>query len=175
MNSTNNSSLQTTPHDSGNSRPNVPLDLFKSGHLIAIKPNCRGGIIIQKPFYADFVGNGAAVGGGFDINCISVYVIGKVEFYAPATYPQRQEAFHRRIGYSKMLQKILEMPSPIHRASLILKKLSQQFGDDASKQIPSELIAQLAGTLTHTVDIVRHQYFTNTQTAPKISVGCTRS
>ena len=175
MNSTNHPSVKKTPGDSAQSHVGVPLDLFKSGHLLALKPNCHGGIIIQKPFYADFVGPGAAVGGGFDINCISVYVIGTVEFYAPATYTQRQQAFQRRIYYSETLQKILGISSPIHRACAILKGLSRQLGANSIKQIPSELLAQLVGVLTKTVEIARHQHFTDINPSEKISVGCTRS
>lgn len=175
MNSTNHPSLNKTLCDSGKSHSNVPLDLFKSGHLLAIKPNCHGAIIIQKPFYADFVGPGAAVGGGFDINCISVYVIGTVEFYAPVTYPQRQQAFHMRICYSKILQKIIEIPSPINRASAVLKRLSQQLGANSLKQIPSELIAQLVGVMTKTVEIARHKHLDDIHPAPKRTVACTTS
>lgn len=175
MNSTNHPSDNKTLCDSGKSNSNLPLDLFKSGHLLAIKPNSHGAIIIQKPFYADFVGPGAAVGGGFDINCISVYVIGIVEFYAPVTYPERQQAFHLRICYSKMLQKILEIPSPIHRACAVLKRLAQGLGANSIKQIPSELIAQLVGVMTKTVEIARQQHPTETHPGSKISVGNTRS
>ncbi len=158
MHSTTNHSSKSTAHNSAKSRyTSVPLDLFKSGRLLALKPNCRGALIIQKPFYADFAGPGAAVGGTFDFSCTSVYAIGEVEFYAPASYAERQQAFQKRMDYSQKLEEILAVPSPIHRVRAILKVLSQGLQADLVKMIPSNLIAQLGGVLTKTVEIARQQ------------------
>ena len=131
----------------------VPLDLFKSGQLLVLKPNCRGGLIIQKPFYADFVGPGAAVGGSFDIQCTSVYVIGEVEFDVPATYEERQQAFQSRIAYIQKLEEILSVSSSIHRACLMIRQLSLWLGVSHVRRIPLELIAQLGGVLPKTVSV----------------------
>ncbi|MEQ9552038.1 MAG: hypothetical protein RIM23_20820 [Coleofasciculus sp. G3-WIS-01] len=139
----------------------VPLDLFKSGQLLAIKPDCQGALIIQKRFYADFAGPGAAVGSSFDVECTSVYAIGEVEFYAPATYTERQQAFHKRMAYCETLQSIVVIPSPLDRATTTLHQLSQLLDANVISEIPSALIAQLAGVLTKTVNIIRQQRPTN--------------
>jgi hypothetical protein len=127
------------------------LDLFKSGQWLALKPECRGGLIVQKSFYADFVGPGAAVGGSFDVNCTSVYVLGEVEFYAPTTYEERQYAFQKRVTYIEKLSAILSVRAPVHRACLTIRQLCLWVGVSQTRSIPLELIAQLGGLLPHSV------------------------
>lgn len=139
----------------------VPLNLLKSGQLLMVKPDCRGALIIQKRFYADFVGPGAAVGSSFDVDCTSVYVIGEVEFYAPTTYTERQQAFQKRREYCETLQSMVMIPTPLDRAATILHQLSLWLDVSVISEIPSGLIAQLAGVLTKTVTIIRRQHPTN--------------
>ncbi|MEQ8963821.1 MAG: hypothetical protein RLP02_38940 [Coleofasciculus sp. C2-GNP5-27] len=141
--------------------PSVPLNLLKSGQLLMITPDCRGALIIQKRFYADFVGPGAAVGSSFDVDCTSVYVIGEVEFYAPTTYTERQQAFQKRREYCETLQSMVMIPTPLDRAATILHQLSLWLDVNVISEIPSGLIAQLAGVLTKTVTIIRRQHPTN--------------
>lgn len=141
--------------------PSVPLNLLKSGQLLMVKPDCRGALIIQKRFYADFVGPGAAVGSSFDVDCTSVYVIGEVEFYAPTTYTERQQAFQKRREYCETLQSMVMIPTPLDRAATILHQLSLWLDVSVISEIPSGLIAQLAGVLTKTVTIIRQQHPTN--------------
>ncbi len=138
----------------------VPLDLLKTGQLLIVRPNCQGGLIIQKRFYADFVGPGAAVGGSFDVSCTSVYAIGNVEFYAPTTYEERQQAFQKRIAYAQTLGEVLQELAPLRRAFLIINQLSQWVGADKTKRIPPELIAHLGGLLPRTVAVALRQYST---------------
>jgi hypothetical protein len=138
----------------------LPLDLFKSGQMLALKRECQGGLIIQKLFYADFVGPGAVVGGCFDIQCTSVYAIGKVEFDAPATYAERQQAFQKRIAYVEQLKEILLVPSSIERACAIIRQLSLWLGANQVRRIPCELIAQLGGLLPETVALAWQQLST---------------
>lgn len=142
-----------TQHSVNSSDSLALLDLFKSGQWLALKPECRGGLIVQKSFYADFVGPGAAVGGSFDINCTSVYVIGEVEFYAPTTYTERQHAFQKRMTYLKKLSEILSVHAHIHRACLILRQLCLWVGVSQSRSIPVELIAQLGGLMPQSVGL----------------------
>jgi hypothetical protein len=144
--------LTHTQSRSANSSDSLALlDLFKSGQWLALKPECRGGLIVQKSFYADFVGPGAAVGGSFDVNCTSVYVLGEVEFYAPTTYTERQHAFHKRVSYIKKLSEILAVNASIHRACLTIRQLCLWVGVNQTRSIPLELIAQLGGLIPHSV------------------------
>lgn len=133
----------------------LPLSFFKSGQFLSLASNCQGGIILQKPFYADFVGPGAAVGSSFDINCTSVYVIGPVKFCASTIYSERQQAFQKRMAYTQQLQEILQVDAPLERAGLILYQLCQWVGAEEAKKIPDELVAQLAGLLPRTIVFAR--------------------
>lgn len=136
----------------------LPLSYFKSGQFLSLTPDCQGGLILQKPFYADFVGPGAAVGSSFDVNCISVYVIGAVKFSASTTFSERQQAFQQRMTYTQKLQTIAGVEAPLRRAFLILQQLSQWAGTEEAKKIPDELVARLAGLLSKTVKVARKNY-----------------
>ena len=136
----------------------LPLSFFKSGQFLSLTPDCQGGIILQKPFYADFVGPGAAVGSSFDVDCTSVYVIGPVKFCASTIYSERQQAFQRRMAYSQQLQEILQVEAPFERAGLILRQLCQWVGAEAAQKIPDELVAQLAGLLPKTIVFSRQKF-----------------
>jgi hypothetical protein len=164
MDSATNTAVVKFLNGQANSTPTeLPLSFFKSGQFLCLTPDCKGGLILQKPFYADFVGPGAA-GSSFDINCTSVYVIGTVEFYVPETYEKRQKAFQKRMAYSKRLQDIAGVETPIHRCLLMLHQLCQWVGVKEMNKVPDELIARLAGALTKTVKFARKKYAT---TPPK--------
>lgn len=160
MHPSHNASQATAQNSTSHSCSRLPLDLFKSGQLLVLKSNSRGGLIIQKPFYADFVGSGAAVGGSFDIQCTSVYVIGEVEFDVPASYEERQQAFQTRIAYIQKLEEILSVSSSIHRACLMIRQLSLWLGVSHVRRIPLELIAQLGGVLPKSVSVAWRQLST---------------
>lgn len=133
----------------------LPLSFFKSGQFLSLTADGQGGIILHKPFYADFVGSGAVVGSSIDVNCTSVYVIGSVKFDAPTTYSERQQAFQQRMAFSQQLQDIVQVEAPLRRALLILNQLCQWVGAEEAKKIPNELIARLAGLLPRTVELAR--------------------
>lgn len=153
----------------------LPLSFFKSGQFLSLTPGCQGGIILQKPFYADFVGPGAAVGSSFDTNCTSVYVIGPVKFCASIIYSERQQAFQKRMAYTQQLQEILQVDAPLERASLILHQLSQWVGAEEAKKIPDELVAQLSGLLPRTVVFARKNFPEATTYRDSRSNVCTRN
>lgn len=136
----------------------LPLSFFKSGQFLSLANDGQGGIILQKRFYADFVGPGAALGSSFDVDCTSVYVIGNVKFCSSSTYSERQQAFEKRIAYSKQLQKIVGMEVPSKRAFWILDQLYQWVGAQETQKIPDELVALLVGLLPKTVELARKNY-----------------
>jgi hypothetical protein len=131
----------------------LPLSLLKSGQLLCLTPDCRGSLLVQKEFYADYIGAGGAVGGCFDVDSKAVYVLGTVEFFAPQTDRDRAAAFRKRIAYSKTLEAIAREPLPLRRVQTILRFLSQRFGPSEVAKIPHELIAQLVGVQANTVSL----------------------
>ena len=157
-NATNDKLVKFLNHQAKSAPTSLPLSFFKSGQFLSLTSDCQGGIILQKPFYADFVGPGAAVGSSFDINCTSVYVIGSVKFCASTIYSERQQAFQQRMSYTQQLQDILQVESPLERACLIMHQLGQWVGAEEAKKIPDNLVAQLAGLLPRTVVFARKKY-----------------
>jgi hypothetical protein len=135
----------------------LPLSVLKSGKLLYLSPRSRGGLIVQKEFYADFVGPGAVVGGSFDESSTSVYVVGKVEVQFLQPGKDRQQAFQQRMAYSEELSKIVRTVSPLHRAYRMLEQLSTWIGIDEAHKIPVELIARLAGVFPRTIVQVLQQ------------------
>lgn len=136
----------------------VPLSFFNSGQFLCLANDCQGGIILQKRFYADFVGPGAAIGSSFDVDCTSVYVIGAVKFCALSNYCERQQAFKKRMAYSERLQEITRLEVPSKRALWILDQLYHWVGAEEAQKIPDELVAMLAGLLPKTVELARKIY-----------------
>lgn len=136
----------------------LPLSFFKSGQFLSLTPNSQGGLILQKPFYADFVGPGAAIGSSFDVNCTLVYAIGAVEFGVPTTLTERQQAFNRRMAYSQRLQAITVQEAPLYRSIVILNQLCKWVGAEEARNIPDDLVARLAGVLPKTIKVARKTY-----------------
>ncbi len=136
----------------------LPVSLFQSGQLLAIQPNCRGGLILQRSFYADLIGPGSAVGGYFDVKCKSVYLLGDLKFYVPTTYEDRRLAVQKRVNCIKKQQSIVLVPSAVERAEMIIDVICRWLGRAEAQNIPHELIAQLAGVLPKTATLAWQKY-----------------
>jgi hypothetical protein len=141
------------------SKSNQPIELLKSGQLLAVTDSLSAGVILQKPYFAEFVGPGAAVGGMFDIECVTLYALGEGEFTAPATLEERQQAFRRRIEDIEMMQQLCESDVPLQRATNVLKLLCDRFGTDEIRSIPNDVLAKLAGVLPGTIQMAWQQEF----------------
>lgn len=140
----------------------LPIEqLFGSSQLFCLPCDRPVGMILQLPHYADFVGYGAAVGGSFDLKCVSVYPIGDFQFSIPETPQQRQLAFQRRLAYMRTLHRITFIQSPIQRAALMVRQLSQWLTQEEAQKIPCELIGKLIGVLPRTVEAGWQQHLRN--------------
>ncbi|WP_216351317.1 hypothetical protein [Leptolyngbya sp. 'hensonii'] len=146
----------------------LPISVLKSGQFLAIPENCRGGLIVEKKFYADLVGPGAAVGAFFDSHCTNIYLVGQVRLWAPTTYFDQQQAFRKRMACNRRLQTISHEPSSMVRAHEMLMLLYQWLGAEEAAAIPSEWVARLAGVLPKTVDLVKSMLHSRTISALKL-------
>ncbi len=140
------------------SRSLVSFSVLPRGQLLALAPESRGILILDKGFYSDFATAGAGLGGPFDRNCIAIYPAGSIRFFAPETRSQRLLAFQKRIDNANDLQQILLDKSPLRRAYLILRHLSQSLGIRETQNIPYELVAHLVGVTPKDVAAVWHRY-----------------
>lgn len=149
--------LAILKHQNDFADSSLPVSLLQSGQFLFLAPDCQGGLILQKPHYADFVGPGGAIGSSFDTNCTAIYVIGVVNFRVPDTAEERQQAYQQRMAYSTQLMEIAAELTPLRRAFAMLKQLQQWVGVTETQKIPTDLIAHLAGVLPKTAAIARQQ------------------
>lgn len=141
----------------------LPIPLLQSGHCLRLSATSQGGLIIQKPFYADFAGAGAAVGCSFDGDCVAIYVLGTVEFELPMTFADRQAAFQQRIAYSDRISNIAIVRCHDHRATLIVNQLCEWAGLDEAQKIPAAWIARLVGVSPRRIRAAWQQHWLDCQ------------
>ncbi|MBL1176044.1 hypothetical protein [Pantanalinema sp. GBBB05] len=141
----------------------LPVSLLQSGHCLSLSATSQGGLIIQKPFYADFAGAGAAVGCTFDGDCVAIYALGTVKFEIPTTFAERQAAFQQRIAYSDRISNIAIVRCHDHRAMLIVNQLCAWAGLDQAHKIPAEWIARLVGVSPRRIRAAWQQHWLDCQ------------
>ncbi|WP_404788285.1 hypothetical protein [Altericista sp. CCNU0014] len=141
------------------SKNNQPIELLKSGQLLAVTDGATSGIILQKPFFAEYIGPGAAIGGLFDLKCVTIYALGQAEFTAPATLEERQEAFRRRIDQIETMQTLCQEEVPLRRAIDLLDMLCDRFGIDEIRSIPNDVLAKVVGVLPGTIAMAWQKQF----------------
>lgn len=129
----------------------IVLHRITSGTVWAIAPETKGGLLLVKPFYVDFAGPGAAVGGKFDQDCVAVYAVGQVRLQPILTQGDRAAAIHTRRTYAAQLAAILDMPQATQRGHCILSQLATWLPGNLALTIPAELTASLAGVLPRTI------------------------
>ncbi|XGV99112.1 MAG: hypothetical protein ACAF41_09260 [Leptolyngbya sp. BL-A-14] len=138
-------------------RSPLPVSMLQQGQLLFVAPEYQGGLILQKPFYTDFVGPGAAIGASFDSSCTAIHPLGIVNFRVPTTLRERQQAYQKRIHYSDRLAEIASTYQASRRAALIVAQLCEWVGVEEAQKIPLELVAQMAGVSTKLIRTVWDQ------------------
>jgi hypothetical protein len=140
-------------------KSNQPIELLKSGQLLAITDSQTSGIILQKPFFAEFIGPGAAIGGLFDLNCVTIYTLGQAEFTAPATLEERQAAFRCRIDNIASMQTLCQPEAPLRRAIDLLDMLCSRFSTDEIRTIPNDVLSKVVGVMPGTIAMAWQKQF----------------
>lgn len=134
-------------------KSNQPIELLKSGQLLSITMGDNVGIILQKPFFAEFIGPGSAVGGIFDLQCVTIYTLGQVEFTVPETQDARKLAFERRMEDLSAMQDLCQSDGPLARSIKFIETMSDRFGEDQIRSIPDEVLAKVMGVLPSTIEM----------------------
>jgi hypothetical protein len=127
-----------------------------NGQLQMVNSRRRNGLILFKPYYAEFAGPGAAVGGDYDVDCYRVLPIGNLSLLTPETYPDRENAYKIRRQWVLLTKKITDSNVPQQRVQMILNQFESYFDSETVAQIPDEAFALLVGVLPQTVKMVRH-------------------
>ncbi len=125
------------------------------GQLLMVDSRKRSGLILLKPFHAEFAGPGAAVGGLFDQSCLQAIPVGNLSLIEPDSSDDRQKAYLIRRQWIRLTQQITDNPEPAERVRMILNQFENYFDLRTVNGLPDEVFALLVGVLPPTVRSVR--------------------
>ena len=131
------------------------LTLLHSGKIFVVNSRKRNGLILFKPYHAEFAGPGAAIGGNYDMDCERVLPIGNLSLLTAENHEARQKAYLIRRQWIRLIKQITETHSPQQRIQKILDQFEQYFPLETVEQIPDIVFALLVVVLPQTVGIVR--------------------
>lgn len=133
------------------------LEYLQTGSLWVVNSRRRNGLILCKPFYAEFAGPGAAVGGVFDLDCQKVIPVGNLSMVQPTSHEARHDAYLIRRQWIRLTQQFTDQTVPLQRAQMILNQFENYFDQDTIARIPDEAFALLVGVLPYSVRMARRR------------------
>ncbi|AFZ60838.1 hypothetical protein H6G54_05295 [Anabaena cylindrica FACHB-243] len=125
------------------------------GKVFIVNSRKRNGLILFKPYHAEFAGPGAVVGGDCDSDCQFVLPIGNLSLLDAESYEDRQKAYLIRRQWIRLIKQITENSVSSQRVQKILDQFEQYFPADVVADLPDVAFAMLVGVLPQTVAIVR--------------------
>ena len=128
---------------------------LQNGMLLTINRCKRNGLIIYKPYHAEFAGPGAAVGGNCDLDCQRVIPVGNLSLIVTDNFDDRQTAYKIRIQWLRLMKKSTEYDDPLQRAEKLMFQFENFFDSPTLEQLPDEAFASLVGVFPQTVKTVR--------------------
>jgi hypothetical protein len=131
------------------------LSQLKRGDLLVVDSRKRSGLIIFKPFHAEFAGPGAAIGSVFDQDCVAVMPVGDFSAVRLETLEDRQKAYLIRRQWIRLVQQITDNPDAMERTRMLLNQFNNYFDWATVGQISDEAFALMIGVLPQTVRTVR--------------------
>ncbi len=133
------------------------LEQIKSGQLLVVSRRHRNGLILCKPYHAEFAGPGAAVGGEIDRDCASILPVGNLRLAPPISYQERQDSYLIRRQWIRLTQQFTEPQDSLERARMILSQFENYFDPAILEKMPNEVFAQMVGVFPSTIERVRHK------------------
>lgn len=137
------------------SDPTKILECIRSGTIWVVNSRRKNGLILYKPFYAEFAGPGAAVGGEYDQDCQQVFPVGNLSLTRPHSHEERQNAYLIRRQWIKLTQQFTDQSAPIQRAQMILNQFETYFDQQTIARVPDEAFAMLVGVFPYSVRSAR--------------------
>ncbi|MGB5963872.1 MAG: hypothetical protein WBG73_24770 [Coleofasciculaceae cyanobacterium] len=116
-----------------------------------VSPRRRNGLILYKPYHAEFAGPGAAVGGLIDQDCQQVLPVGNLSLFSPESANERQRGYLIRRQWVRLTIEITDNLVPSQRAQKILNQFEGFFEAEITAQLPDIALALLVGVLPQTV------------------------
>ena len=125
--------------------------------LLVINPRRKNGLILYKPYHAEFAGPGAAIGANFDHDVIDVFPVGTLSLIEPRTIQERINSYLIRRQWVKLAKQITDNTVAQQRAQVILNQFEHWFDLETANLLPDETFALLVGVLPQTMRKVRTQ------------------
>lgn len=129
---------------------------LNQGKLAVVNPRRKNGLIVYKPYHAEFAGPGAIIGGQFDLDAIKVIAVGNISLVTPDSSQQRAQAYKMRRQWVRLTKQIIDNPQPTERAQVILNQFEHWFDLETVKNLSDEAFALLVGVLPQTIRKVRN-------------------
>jgi len=127
------------------------LSKIRGADLWVVNARKRNGLIINKGFYTEFAGPGAAIGGGLDTECNSFTALGSLSLISPQSAEEQQKALRIRLQWVRLTQNFTDKPDALERSQLILEQFKSYFDQDIVQQVPDEAFAMLVGVFPCTI------------------------
>ncbi|GBF80495.1 hypothetical protein [Aphanothece sacrum] len=133
------------------------LTCLQKKELLIVNPRRKNGLILYKPYYAEFAGPGAAIGAEFDQDVINVLPVGNLALVMPKTTQERINSYLIRRQWVKLAKQITDNSIAQQRGQVILNQFEHWFDADTASQLPNEAFALLVGVLPQTMKKVRYE------------------
>jgi hypothetical protein len=133
------------------------LQRLQAKQLLVINPRRKNGLILYKPYHAEFAGPGAAIGADFDEDVVNVLPVGKLSLTTPKTSQERINSYLIRRQWVKLAKQISDNAIPQQRAQVILNQFEHWFDLDTAILLPDDAFALLVGVLPQTMKKVRSE------------------
>lgn len=141
----------------GSSEASELLAQLQKKELLIINPRRKNGLIIYKPYHAEFAGPGAVVGSIFDQDATNIIPVGKLSFIIPQTSQEKINGFLIRRQWIRLTKQITDNPMALQRAQVILNQFENWFDSQTVTSLPDEAFAFLVGVLPQTIKKVRSE------------------
>ena len=133
------------------------LQELRNKRLLVINPRRKNGLILYKPYHAEFAGPGAAIGANFDHDVLDVFPVGKLSLNEPRTPQERINSYLIRRQWVKLAKQISDNTIAQQRAQVILNQFENWFDVETASLLPDETFALLVGVLPQTMRKLRTQ------------------
>jgi hypothetical protein len=127
------------------------LTQIHNSELLIVNDQHRGGVILIKPFYAEFAGPGAAFGGILDRDCQQIIPVGDFSIIIPQSFPEREKAYHIRQQWVRLLHQLTSQESSRARSRMLLTHLEHYFSAEIVAQLPDDILSLLIGVFPQTI------------------------
>ena len=141
---------------STNTTQDQALQQIQSGEVLVISNRCKGGLIVRKPFYAEFMGPGAIVGGNLDRDCTRVIPLGHFSLKPPSDQDELYRSYLIRRQWILNTARLTELSDPEERAQQLLNELASYFSSSIIRRVPIADLAAIVGVFPCTIAKVKH-------------------